>query len=432
MSGFNELIKSFDKTREYLREFFICGYRRRGDFTGKSARTYDDEKRRIESWLRGGEISYTDTPDGRRVSISVDSGHIFENPLWQAYEARSFTDNDIRLHMLLLDLLQDGKPRSIKEIVRILDAEYGIFFDEQTVRGKLREYTGEGLLLSEKQGKTAIYRLSPDRIDTFIRQYPGLDHALRFFSQSGEFGIIPYQMLRAAGLRNTLFLQKHCFLVHTLEDMLLTDIFDAIGQKRRIVFRIFGRRARANPDAAGTVFRAVPMQVFVSLQTGRRYLACYLPDSSRFHSFRFDYIRTVRLAEPEPDYDRIAAAYQKAVSRVFGISFGQPRRDTAFQELPSCPLRIVFTYDPVTEPHIPARLLREKRIGVLEQTAENTFTMTVDAADANEVMQWLKSLIGRVVSVSCPPDAPTEIKALCMRFQNDIRRMYKMYWGERE
>lgn len=430
MAGFNELIKNFEKTREYLRDFFICGYRRRGEFTGKSARTYDDEKRRIESWMQNGEMAYSDTTDGRHVAISVDSGHILENPLWQAYEARSFTDNDIRLHMLLLDVLQDGKPCSLKEIVSILDMEYDVFFDEQTVRGKLREYTDEGIFIAEKRGKTALFRLSPDATDAFIRAYPGLDDALRFFSQDTEFGVIPYQMLRAAGLRNTHFLQKHSFLVHTLEDVLLKEIFEAVGQQRRIVFCTFGKRARMRPDASGSLFLAVPMQVFVSLQTGRRYLACYLPDDNRFHSFRLDYIRTVKPAEPEPDYARIAEAYQKAVSRVFGVSFGQTKRDTAFREIPSFPLQIVFTYDPETEQHIPVRLLREKRIGMIGQTADGTYTMTVDAADTNEVMQWLKSFIGRVVSVSCPPEAPDDIKAVCSRFSDDIRRMYRMYWGD--
>lgn len=429
MSGFHELIKNFEKTREYLREFFLFGYRRRGEFTGKSGRTYDDEKRRIESWLQDA-VSYQDTSDGRHVSISVDSGHITENPLYQAYEARSFTDNDIRLHMLLLDLLHDGKSRSLKAILKSLDLDYDTLFDEQTVRGKLREYTEEGLLIREKQGKTALFRLSPDAADTFVQRYAGLGDALCFFSQQSECGIIPYQMLRAAGLRNTFFLQKHHFLAHTLEDSLLTVIFEAAEQQRRVRFRTFGKRARLDSDASGTEFHAVPMQVFSALQTGRRYLACYLPDENRFHSFRLDYIRAIKAAEPEPEYARIAAAYQKAVQRVFGVSFGQMERDTAFaEECIPCPLQIVFAFDPETELHIPARLLREKRNGTLELTGDGQYTLTVDAAEPNEVMQWLKSLIGRVVSVSCLPDAPDETKAACARFFYDVRRMHKMYGG---
>ena len=46
MAGFSELIKSFEKTRDYIRDFFIYGFKVRGDFARMSGRTYDDEKRR--------------------------------------------------------------------------------------------------------------------------------------------------------------------------------------------------------------------------------------------------------------------------------------------------------------------------------------------------------------------------------------------------
>ena len=104
MAGFSELIKNFDKTRDYLRDFFIYGSKIRSDFNRKSSRTYDDEKRRAESWI-GDYMRYDDSVRGRQVSISVDSGHIPENPLYSAFYSRSFTDNDIRLHFLLLDIL---------------------------------------------------------------------------------------------------------------------------------------------------------------------------------------------------------------------------------------------------------------------------------------------------------------------------------------
>ena len=51
MSDFQELIKNIDKCRDYVRDFFVYGFKSRSDFPGKSARTYDDERRRIVSWL---------------------------------------------------------------------------------------------------------------------------------------------------------------------------------------------------------------------------------------------------------------------------------------------------------------------------------------------------------------------------------------------
>ena len=79
MAGFSELIKNFEKARDYLRDFYICGYKVRGDFNKKSSRTYDDEKRRAESWL-GEYLRYDDLSRGRQVSISLDSSRISVMP----------------------------------------------------------------------------------------------------------------------------------------------------------------------------------------------------------------------------------------------------------------------------------------------------------------------------------------------------------------
>ena len=46
-----ELIKNFNLVRDYMREFFVYGFKNRGDFDEKSGRTYDDRRRQIESWL---------------------------------------------------------------------------------------------------------------------------------------------------------------------------------------------------------------------------------------------------------------------------------------------------------------------------------------------------------------------------------------------
>ena len=49
--AYSELIKNFDKIRDYMRDFYVYGFRSRSGFDKKSARSYDNERRRIESWL---------------------------------------------------------------------------------------------------------------------------------------------------------------------------------------------------------------------------------------------------------------------------------------------------------------------------------------------------------------------------------------------
>ncbi|MGN0575630.1 MAG: WYL domain-containing protein, partial [Ruminococcus sp.] len=326
MAGFSELIKNFDKTRDYVRDFFIYGCKVRSDFDRKSVRTYDDEKRRVESWM-GDYMRYDDSVRGRQVSISVDSGHIPENPLYNAYYSRSFTDNDIRLHFLLTDILSDGQSRTLRELVDILSDDYGMLFEEQTVRNKLKEYVDEGIINAEKRGKALYFSLSQDRADDFIRNFRGLDDAVKFFSETQQFGIIGNSILKLLGLKNDLFFIKHNYIIHTLEDVIIPVLLTAIDEKRYVSFRTFSNRKSKNTDNQESENQAVPMQILVSVQTGRRYLAAYIPAFHRFSAFRLDYIKSVKRGSIYTDYDKLRESFERNILRCFGVSFGMRREN---------------------------------------------------------------------------------------------------------
>ena len=46
--AYSELVKNFNRIRDYMREFYVYGFNCRDEFRKKSARSYDDE-RRLES-----------------------------------------------------------------------------------------------------------------------------------------------------------------------------------------------------------------------------------------------------------------------------------------------------------------------------------------------------------------------------------------------
>lgn len=420
MAGFSELIKNFDKTRDYVRDFFIYGCKVRSDFDRKSIRTYGDEKRRVESWM-GDYMRYDDSVRGRSVSISVDSGHIPENPLYNAYYSKSFTDNDIRLHFLITDILHDGQSRTLKEIVDALNIDYGQLFDEQTVRNKLREYVDEGIIISKKQGKTLYYSLSSDNADRYMQDFKGLDDALKFFSETQQFGIIGNSILKMLGLKNDLFFIKYNYIIHTLEDILLPEILAAINEKRYVSFRTFSEKKRKERDDPGSEDQVVPMQILVSVQTGRRYLAAYIPVLKRFSAFRLDYMKAVKRGGICGDYDDLKAKYDRNMSRCFGVSFGT-RRETGTVT----PMKITFFVDEENEPYILDRLEREKRCCTLEKSGEHLYTLTADVFDPNEPMQWVKTFIGRIVRIEGGTDSVRR------RFYGDIARMNRMYGGDED
>lgn len=102
--AYSELVKNFNKIRDYMREFYVYGFKSRDEYTKKSARSYDDERRRMESWL-GDYMRFRQTPDGKNVFISIDSRVSRHNPLYKAWKTKSFTDGDITLHFVLFDIL---------------------------------------------------------------------------------------------------------------------------------------------------------------------------------------------------------------------------------------------------------------------------------------------------------------------------------------
>ena len=74
MSEYNELIKHFDRIRSYVRDFYIYGFKTREDFREKSGRTYDNQRRRMESWfsdyIRQDRSGHKFRPDGCQSPIS--------------------------------------------------------------------------------------------------------------------------------------------------------------------------------------------------------------------------------------------------------------------------------------------------------------------------------------------------------------------------
>lgn len=161
--AYSELVKSFERIRNYMREFYVYGFKSREEYGMKSARSYDNERRRIESWL-GDYMSFHQEPSGKKVFLSMDSRRIPCNPLYKAFKAKSFTDKDITLHFYVLDILADGSALSSKEIVdRITDDYLSRFdesfsLDESTVRKKLKEYEE---MLAEYRTVSAMHPRTP-------------------------------------------------------------------------------------------------------------------------------------------------------------------------------------------------------------------------------------------------------------------------------
>ena len=133
-----------------MREFFVFGFKSRDEYSLKSARSYDNERRRVESWL-GEYMSFGQTETGKRVFLSVDSRDMERNPLFRAFRAKSFTDLDIVLYFYILDILGDGSAYSVPELMESIEERYlrklesDQVFDVSTLRKKMKEFEELGL-----------------------------------------------------------------------------------------------------------------------------------------------------------------------------------------------------------------------------------------------------------------------------------------------
>ena len=409
MADFQELIKNFDRIRDYMRQFYVYGFKVRGDYDAKSARTYDNERRRIESWLADYTVSDY-TSKGKQVYINVDSKTIPENPLYAAWKSKSFTDNDLMLHFFILDLLWDSPSgMSAGELGDGISETYGVVFDSQTVRLKLKEYEELGILTSEKEGKALLYRLTPPLP---IDLQP-LITAVKFYQGAAPFGFLGSTILDREDQANDLFQFKHHFIVHTLEDGVLSDVLEAMKRQRWIRFE-----NRSSRSGRTTSIYGLPLKIFVSTRTGRRYLCIYLPSSRRFLNVRLDSMAKVEQLEFCKEYSHRREQLEKNLDRCWGVSFGGSSR---MEEI--C---VKLKIDENREPHILNRLYREGHRGEVMKIRDGEYLYSGCFFDTNEMLSWIKTFTGRILDIQ--GSSPEAIE----KITRDWKLMYEMYCREPE
>ncbi len=409
MSEYQELIKTFQKSRNYVRDFLIYGFKSREDFSAKSGRTYDNERRRIESWLSE-YIRTNYGPQGKTLSLALDSNLLSTNPLYRVWKSKSFTSNDLMLHFFFLDLMKANVSYTAEELTDQILARYDVLFESQLIRKKANEYVKEGILRSRKEGRRLLYSMGPAPAKSIPDLLPAVLDAARFCQLAMPFGFIGSTILDQQKACNETFLVKHGYCGFTLEDEVLFLLLGAIRQKRTVVLL---NRSNKKFRSQEEHFSVAPMQIFVSARTGRRFLCGYQLQSRRFSSFRLDQIQQVTPGESFPDYDHYQEKLSHNLPACFGVSFGVSHQmDT---------IRLELYIRKGTEDYILKRLIREGRGGTVTRTEPNTYVYKITVFDGNELMPWIKTFLGRILSFS------SSNQYLEQKFYEDLRMMMEMY-----
>ena len=405
--AYSELIKNFDRIRDYMREFYLYGFKSRNEYTKKSARSYDDERRRVESWL-GDYMSFRQMPEGKNVFLSIDSRATQHNPLYAAWKTKSFTDGDITLHFILFDLLPTPDVEmTLGELNEEIDAYLSVFqepkvFDESTIRKKLKEYVEEGILLREKRGKSIYYRRAEGL------PLPDVD-LLDYFSEAAPCGVIGSFLLDKTLPHTDAFAFKHQYITSAMDSEITCALFMAMADRRCVTMRVISRRSGQTAESP-----AVPLRLRISVQSGRQYLLAYMPGPDRIESIRTDRIVSVKAGEICEAFDRHRQALDSMIPHLWGISMPA----SADQPLEHLSFTVEYTGG---EAHIHQRLEREKRCGKVEKTDDHSSRFTADVYDALEMLPWVRTFICRISRFECSNQEVEEW------FRNDLERMYRMY-----
>lgn len=407
--AYSELIKNFSKIREYMSQFYIYGFKSRNEYTSKSARSYDNERRRIESWL-GDYMSFRQDANGRNTFIAVDSRSISRNPLYNAFKAKSFTDNDIMLHFYIMDILSDNAFKSIREIADIISSDYLSMFDdyqidESTIRKKLKEYEKLGIIKSEKNGKELVFGRNEDKVDLELWK-----DAAAFFSEEDSIGVIGSYILDKYEDITDYFTFKHHYILYALESEILCTLFEAIREHRAIEIEVYSTKK----DNIGE-HKVFPIKIYVSTQGGRRYLMAYHYRLKKIIFYRLDNIKNFSMKETEADYKKYYDLAENFKKYLWGVSIGK-------NDNPEHIEMTLFVGD--DEQYIVNRLNREKRYGDVLEIDKNHYKFVADVYDAMEMMPWIRTFIGRIAKLECSNQAVVDT------FYSDLEEMKKMYGGD--
>lgn len=403
--AYSELIKNFSKIRSYMRDFYVYGFKSREEFTQKSSRSYDDERRRVASWLEE-YMQFHQDKEGKQVFLSIDSRQIVHNPFYQAWKAKSFTPGDITLHFYLMVILSQQSSLSLSEIMDELDEILQQFpnarlFDESTIRKKLKEYVAEELVLQQKQGRKMYYTLAP------IDSLPQTDF-LDFFAEVAPCGVIGSTILDKLPPHQSPFRFKHHYLTSALDSEILYQFLQAISQHREVEIQ---RVSREHTEAI------VPLKILVSVQNGRQYLMAYSKKYEHLISLRLDLVESVSLKEECPQFEEYLVFFQQAKKKIWGVSFGKLRQTTTET--------VTFTIRfEKYEAHIYQRLLREKRLGTVELLDSCTDRFSAEVYDSAELLPWIRTFICRIMAISFSNPE------VAQRFQQDLKQMYQLYGVE--
>lgn len=403
--AYDERIKNFEKIRDYMQAFYVYGLKSRLEYDHKSARSYDDERRRLESWLRD-YMQFHQTADGKNVFLAIDSRASKQNPLYKAWKAKRFTDATITLHFAIFDVLYSPAVKmTLADLTEAIDARLAsrLTFDESTLRKKLNDYIAAEIIQVEKIGRKNFYHRSP------LIDIQPLADALDFFSEVAPCGVIGSFLQDRLADHEPLFSFKHHYITQTMDSDIMAQIFQAMHDRVTVTVDYPGQETGKFQKLC-----LLPLKIYLSVQNGRQYLMAFNEAKNRIYAYRLDKMKNIQLKKTvSEDFVNRRADLTRLERHMWGVSskrLGKTLEQVTFE------LRIGDD-----ESHIIRRLKREKRCGQVDRLDRNHYRFTANVFDANELFPWIRTFICRITRLDFSNPLTKE------KFKSDLEAMYRLY-----
>jgi DNA-binding transcriptional ArsR family regulator len=298
---------------------------------------------------------------------------------------------------------------TLAEIREIIDEKYLPYFsepftyDESTLRKKLKEYEGEGIIVSERSGKKTLYRRT-ESVDV-----APLADALDFFSEASPCGVIGSFLLDKIE-SDELFTFKHHYITGAIDSGVMAALFSAMREGRAVSVDNLNHK-REEPRRTSVL----PLRIFISTQSGRQHLLAYQYGGKCFVSLRLDYLSRVKLEGVDPRFAELREMLDDAETKMWGVNIKRGKFGDYLESV-----SFVVKINPGEE-YIVKRLEREKRIGRVEKLDDRTYRFSAEVYDTWEMVPWIRTFISRIESMNFSN------RTVENRFKDDIREMYRMY-----
>lgn len=385
------LIRDYSDIRDILRDIYIFGCFSRDDFIKKgiSGRKYDNEQRRIMSYLPEKFIKKKRV--GKRVLpyCSYAMTEMPENFMAETYRNKSFTMLDFMSYFLVLAILNTNDGMSLAELLEVLpDENDEVIYTKDNLRKKIDELTEKGLVISEKKGRNVVYKVVEDSLAVFedeelvdlywllefMKNIVPLEMPFYFLQNKLKLYLFAERNIELDDIHPFQYKSNHLFNI--LDNEVIMKVLRAISEKKKVLVRYLYRG-----DEKEEII--IPIKIIHECTYSRQYLLYYRVNNECIRTKRIDKIVSVDIKATVEDLD-LNRAYQEAeaMDNAWCVSNVGCIPDE---------VKIEFYINEETELYVLERIKREGKNGTLKKVESGVYLFTIKVSDPLEMTPWIRS-----------------------------------------